>query len=141
MQEKKLHSQHLIIVEIAVNSFLLKQNKEMKMQVQQERKQINNVICPKVFAIMFSAVSFRYNTISTHTLKKFPTASTTDGLVNSPVMKARRWLDRDTIQSRRSASFNLVAISSVMEKRSKLQSVDDDTFCRHCLNGCKLKIR
>ena len=44
MEETKHHSRQLIKVEIGVNSFLLIQNKSMKMKKRYEWKQIENIL-------------------------------------------------------------------------------------------------
>ena len=69
-------------------------------------------------------VSLRYTTMRGHTPTMLLTTSTRDGIDSSPVMMARRTLDRDIIQSRCSAPFRRVTINSVIEKGSKDGRVD-----------------
>ena len=59
------------------------------------------------------------------------TTSTSDGIDSSPVLMARRRLERDIIQSRCSAPFTRVTINSVMEKGSKDPKTEEETFCKH----------
>ena len=59
------------------------------------------------------------------------TTSTSDGINSSPVMMARRRLERDIIQSRWSAPFRRVAINSVKEKGSEDPKTEEETFCKH----------
>ena len=59
------------------------------------------------------------------------TTSTRHGIDSSPVMMARRRLDRDIIQSQCSAPFRRVTINFVIEKGSKDPKTEDDTFCKH----------
>ena len=59
------------------------------------------------------------------------TTSTRDGIDSSPVMMARRRLDREIIQSRCSAPFRRVTINSVIERGSNDPKTEDDTFCKH----------
>ena len=76
-------------------------------------------------------VSLRYTTMRRHTPTMLLMTSTRDGIDSSPVMMARRRLDRDIIQSRCSASFRRVTINSVIEKESKDPKTEEDTFCKH----------
>ena len=66
-----------------------------------------------------------------HTPTMLLTTSTRDGIDSSPVMMARRRLDRDIIQSRCLAPFGGVTINSVIEKGSKDPKTKEDTFCKH----------
>ena len=66
-----------------------------------------------------------------HTPTMLLTTSTRDGIDSSPVMMARRRLDRDIIQSRCSAPFRRLTTNSVIEKGSKDPKTEDDTFCKH----------
>ena len=66
-----------------------------------------------------------------HTPTMFLTTSTSDGIDSSPVMMARRGLERDIIQSRCSAPFRRVTINSVIEKGSKDPNTEEETFCKH----------
>ena len=66
-----------------------------------------------------------------HTPTMLLTTSTRDGIDSSPVMMARRRLDRDIIQSRFSAPLSRVTMNSVLEKGSKDPKTEDDTFCKH----------
>ena len=59
------------------------------------------------------------------------TTSTSDGIDSSPVMMARRRLERDIIQSRCSASFRRVTINSVIERGSEDPKTEEKTFCKH----------
>ena len=79
----------------------------------------------------FRPVSLRYTTMRGHTSTMLLTTSTRDGIDRSPVMMARRRLDRDIIQLRCSAPFRRVTINSVIEKRSKDPKTEEDTFCKH----------
>ena len=85
----------------------------------------------KLSPSVFRPVSLRYTTMRGHTPTMLLTTSTRDGIDSSPVMVARRRLDRDIIQSRCSALFSRVTINSVIEKGSKNPKTDDDTFCKH----------
>ena len=85
----------------------------------------------KLSPSVFRPVSLRYTTIRGHTPTMLLTTSTRDGIDSSPVMMARRRLDRDIIQSRCSAPFRPVTISSVKEEGSKDPKTEDDTFCKH----------
>ena len=76
-------------------------------------------------------VSLRYTTMRGHTPTMLLTTSTTDGIDSSPMMMARRRLNRDIIQSQCSAPFRRVTIYSVIEKGSKDPKTEDDTFCKH----------
>ena len=80
---------------------------------------------------VFLPVSLRYATMRGHTPMMLLTTSTRDGIDSSPVIVARRRLDRDIIQSRCSAPFRCVTINSVIEKGSKNPKTEDDTFCKH----------
>ena len=66
-----------------------------------------------------------------HTPTMLLTTSTRYGTDSSPVMMARRRLDRDIIQSRCSAPFRRVTNNSVIEKGSKDPKTEEDTFCKH----------
>ena len=66
-----------------------------------------------------------------HTPTMLQTTSTRDGIDSSPVMMARRRLDRDIIQSRYSTPFRRVTINSVIEKGSKYPKTEEETFCKH----------
>ena len=85
----------------------------------------------KLSPSVFGPVSLRYTTMKGHTPMMLLTTSTRDGIDSSPVMKARRRLDRDIIQSRRSAPFRRVTMNSVIEKGSKDPKTEEDTFCKH----------
>ena len=85
----------------------------------------------KLSPSLFRPVSLRYTTIRGHTLTMLLTTSTRDGIDSSPVMMARRRLDRDIIQSQCSAHFRHVTINSVIEKGSKDPKTEEDTFCKH----------
>ena len=79
----------------------------------------------------FRSVSLRYTTMRGHTPMMMLTTSTRDGIDNSPVMMARRRLDRDIIQSRCSAPFRRKTMNSVIENGSKDPKTEEDTFCKH----------
>ena len=66
-----------------------------------------------------------------HTPTRLLMTSTRDGIDSSPVMMARRRLDRDIIQSRCSAPFRRVTINFIIKKGSKDPKTEDDTFCKH----------
>ena len=85
----------------------------------------------KLSPSLFRPVSLRYTTMRGHTPTMLLTTSTRDGIDSSPVMMARRRLDRDIIQSRCSAPFRRVTINSVIEKGSKDPKMEEDTFCKH----------
>ena len=85
----------------------------------------------KLSPSVFRQVSLRYTTLRGHTPTMLLTTSTRDGIDSSPVMMARRRLDRDIIHSRCSAPFRRVTINSVIEKGSKDPKTEDDTFCKH----------
>ena len=85
-------------------------------------------------------VSLRYTTMRGHTPTMLLTTSTRDGINSSPVMMARRRLDRDIIQSQCSASFRRVTINSVIEKGSKDPKTEEETFCKHCFKRCRSKM-
>ena len=85
----------------------------------------------KLSSSVFRPVSLRYTTMRGHTPTMLLSTSTRDGIDSSPVMMARRRLDRDIIQSRCSAPFRRVTINSVIEKGSKDPKTEDDTFCKH----------
>ena len=91
------------------------------------RKYYTTKLSPSVFR----PVSLRYTTMRGHTPTMLLTTSTRDGIDSSPVMMARRRLDRDIIQSRCSAPFRRVTINSVIEKGSKDPKTDEDTLCKH----------
>ena len=75
-----------------------------------------------------------------HTPMMLLTTSTRDGIDSSPVMMARRRLDRDIIQSRCLAPFSRVTINSVIEKGSKDPKTEEDTFCKHRFRRRRSKI-
>ena len=75
-----------------------------------------------------------------HTPTMLLTTSTRDGIDSSPVMMARRRLDRDIIQSRCSAPFRRVTKKSVIEKGSKDPKTEEDTFCKHRFRRRRSKI-
>ena len=79
----------------------------------------------------FRPVSLKYTTMRGHAPTMLLTTSTRDGIHSSPVMMARRRLDRDIIQSRCSAPFRRVTMNSVIEKGSKDPKTEEDTFCKH----------
>ena len=85
----------------------------------------------KLSPSLFRPVSLRYTTMRGHTPTMLLTTSTRDGIDSSPVMMARRRVDRVIIQSRCSASFRRVTINSVIEKGSKYPKTEEDTFCKH----------
>ena len=66
-----------------------------------------------------------------HTPTMFLTTSTSDGIDSSPVMMARRRLERDIIQSRFFAPFRRVTINSVIENGSNDPKTEEETFCKH----------
>ena len=66
-------------------------------------------------------VSLSYTTMRGHTPTMLLMTSTRDGIDISPVMMARRRLDRDIIQSRCSAPFRRVTINSVIERDPNIQ--------------------
>ena len=66
-----------------------------------------------------------------HTPTMLLTTSISDGIDSSPVMMARRRLERDIIQSRCSVPFRRVTITSVIEKGSKDPKTEEETFCKH----------
>ena len=67
-----------------------------------------------------------------HTPTMMLTTSTSDGIDSSPVMMARRRLERDIIQSRCSAPYRRVTKISVKEKGCKDLKTEEETFCKHC---------
>ena len=75
-----------------------------------------------------------------HTPTMLLMTSTRDGNDSSPVMMARRRLDRDVIQSQCSALFGRVTINSVIEKGSKDSNMEDDTFCKHRFRRLRSKM-
>ena len=79
----------------------------------------------------FRPVSLRYTTMRGHTPTMLLTTSTRDGIDSSPVMMARRRLDRDIIQSRCSALFRRVTINSVIEKGNKDPTKEEGSSCKH----------
>ena len=85
----------------------------------------------KLSPSVFRPVSLRYTTMRGHTPTMLLTTSTRDGIDSSPVMMARRRLNRDIIQSRCSAPFRRVTMNSVIEKGSKDTKTEEDTFCKH----------
>ena len=94
----------------------------------------------KLSPSVFRPVSLRYTTMRGHTPTMLLRTSTRDGIDSSPAMIARRRLDRDIIQSRRSAPFSRVTINSVIEKGSKDPKTEEDTFCRHRFRRRRPKI-
>ena len=66
-----------------------------------------------------------------HTPTMLLTTSTNDGIDSSPVMMARRRLERDIIQSLCSAPFRRVTKNSVIEKGSKDPKTEEETFSKH----------
>ena len=66
-----------------------------------------------------------------HTPTMLLTTSTSDGINSSPVIMARRKLERDIIQSRCSAPFRRVTKNSVIDKGSKDPKTEEETFCKH----------
>ena len=110
---------HLIDVEIAIDSLLLK-NKTCRMYY-----------TTKLSPSVFRPVSLRYTTMRGHTPTMLLTTSTRDGIDSSPVKMARRRLDRDIVQSQCSAPFRRVTINFVIEKGSKDPKTEDDTFCKN----------
>ena len=80
---------------------------------------------------VFRPVFLRYTTMRGHTPTMLMTTSTGDGIDSSPVMMARRRLDRDIIQPQCSAPFRRVTRISVIEKGCKDPKTEDDTFCKH----------
>ena len=85
----------------------------------------------KLSPSVFRPVSLRYTTMRGHTPTLLLTTSTRNGIDSSPVMMARRRPDRDSIQSRCSATIRRVTINSVIEKGSKDPKTEEDTFCKH----------
>ena len=85
----------------------------------------------KLSPSVFRPVSLSNITMRGHTPTMLLTTSTSDGIDSSPVMMARRRLDRDIIRSRCSAPFRRVTMNSVIEKGSKDPKTKDDTFCKH----------
>ena len=68
------------------------------------------------------------------------TTPTSDGIDSSPVMMARRRLEWDIIQSRRSAPFSRVTKNSVIKKGSNDPKTEEDTFCKHRFRRRRSKI-
>ena len=66
-----------------------------------------------------------------HTPTMLLTTSTSDGIDSSPVIMARRGLERDIIQSRCSAPFRRMTINSVIERGSEDPKTEEETFCKH----------
>ena len=85
----------------------------------------------KLSPSVFLPVSLRYTTMRGHTPTMLLTTSTRDGIDSSPVMMARRRLVRDIIQSQCSAPCSRVTMNSVIQKGSKDQNTEDDTFYKH----------
>ena len=85
----------------------------------------------KLLTSVFLPVSLRWTTMRGHTPPMLLTTSTSDSIDSSPVMTARRLLERDIIQSRCSAPFRRVTINSVKEKGSKDPKTEEETFCKH----------
>ena len=85
----------------------------------------------KLSPSVFLPVSLKYTTMRGHTSTILLTTSTSDGIDSSPVMMARRRLERDSIQSRCSAPFRRVTINSVIENGSKDPKTEQKTFCKH----------
>ena len=75
-----------------------------------------------------------------HTPTMLLTTSTSDGIDSSPVMMARRRLERDIIQSQCSAPFRRVTINSVKEKGSKDPKTEEETFCKQLLKRRRPKM-
>ena len=75
-----------------------------------------------------------------HTPRMLLTTSTSDGIKSSPVMMARRRLERDIVQSRCSATFRRVTINSVIEKRSKHPKTEEETCCKQRFKRRRSKI-
>ena len=94
----------------------------------------------KLSPSVFRQVSLKYTTIRSHTHTMLLTTSTRDGIDSSPVMMARRRLDRDIIQSQCSAPFRRVTINSVIENGSKDPKTEDDTFDKHRLRRRRSKM-
>ena len=94
----------------------------------------------KLSPSVFRPVSLRYTTLRGHTPTMLLTTSTRDGIDSSPVMMARRRLDRDIIQSRCSAPFKRVTINSVIEKGSKDPKTKEDTFRKHRFRRRRSKV-
>ena len=94
----------------------------------------------KLSPSVFRPVSLRYTTMRGHTPTMLLTTPTRDGIDSSPVMMARRRLDRDIIQSRCLAPFRRVTINSVIEQGSKYPKTEDDTFCKHRFRRRRLKM-
>ena len=74
-----------------------------------------------------------------HTPTMLLTTSTSDGIDSSPVMMARRRLERDIIQSRCYAPFERVTKNSVIYEGSKDPKTTEDTFCKHRFRRRKSK--
>ena len=89
---------------------------------------------------VFRPVSLRYTTMRCQTPTMLLTTSTRDGIDSSPVMMARRGLDRDIIQSRCSTTFRRVTMNSLIENGSKDPKTEEDTFCQHNFRRRKSKM-
>ena len=94
----------------------------------------------KLSPSVFRPVSLKYTTMRRHTPTMLLTTSTRDGIDSSPVMMARRRLDRDIIQSRCSAPFRRVTINSVIKKGSKDPRTEEHTFCKHSFRRRRSKM-
>ena len=94
----------------------------------------------KLSSSVFRPVSLRYTTMRGHTPTMLLTTSTRDGIDSSPVMMARRRLDRDIIQSRCLAPSRRVTMNSVIKKRSKDPKTEEDTFCKHLFRRGRSKM-
>ena len=132
MEQAEFAAGHLMDVEIAIDSLLLKsKNQDEGVEIAHEKKTCRMYYTTKLSPSVFRPVSLRYTTMRGQTPTMLLTTSTRDGIDSSPVMMARRRLDRDIIQSRCSAPFRRVTINSVIEKGSKDPKTEDDTFYKH----------
>ena len=130
MEQTEFAAGHLIDVEIAIDSLLLKrkqQDEGVKIANEIKRAECTTKLSPSVFR----PVSLRYTTMRGHTPTMLLTTSTGGGIDSPPVMMARQRLDLDIIQSQCSAPFRRVTINSVIEKGSKDPKTEEDTFCKH----------
>ena len=91
-----------------------KKNSKMKSEIYKLTKKFRMYYTTKLSPSVLRPVSLRYTTMRGHTPTMLLTSPTRDGNDSSPVMMARRRLDRDIIQSRCSAPFRRVTINSII---------------------------
>ena len=75
-----------------------------------------------------------------HTPTMLLTTSTNDGIDSSPVMMARRRLERDIIQSQCSAPVRRITINSAIDKGYKDPKTEEETFYKHRFKRRRLKL-